>query len=140
MKKFFVLIFTCLIMLTACSSAASTKKQLTTDKVVEAFKSAGLEAEKPTDLEQKEFRNIREEGKRILIPSLGENAGGRIFKFGNETADLNQANSYYDELGNAGSIFFSYTYSKGNFLLQMNGEMKDSEFEKYKKVMDEEIK
>ncbi|GLF85314.1 hypothetical protein R51_03590 [Bacillus safensis] len=107
--------------------------------MIEAFKSAGLEAEKPTDLERKEFGNIREEGKRILIPSLGENAGGRIFKFGNET-DLNQAKSYYDELGNAGSMFFSHTYSKGNFLLQMNGEMKDSEFEKYKKVMDEEIK
>ncbi|WP_375567266.1 stress protein [Bacillus pumilus] len=139
MKKYFVLFFTCLLLLTACSSAASTKKQLTTDNLIEAFQSAGLEAEKPTDLEQKEFGNIREEGKRILIPSLGENAGGRIFKFGNET-DLNQAKSYYDELGNAGSMFFSHTYSKGNFLLQMNGEMKDSEFEKYKKVMDEEIK
>ncbi|MEK5336096.1 stress protein [Bacillus sp. FSL M8-0166] len=126
-------------LLTACSSAASTKKQLTTNNLIEAFKSAGLEAEKPTDLKQKEFGNIREEGKRILIPSLGENAGGRIFKFGNET-DLNQAKSYYDGLGNAGSMFFSHTYSKGNFLLQMNGEMKDSEFEKYKKVMDEEIK
>ncbi|WLP60835.1 stress protein [Bacillus pumilus] len=98
-------------LLTACSSAASTKKQLTTN-LIEDFKSAGLEAEKPTDLEQKEFGNIKEEGKRILIPSLGENAG---------------------------FMFFSHTYSKGNFLLQINGEMKGSEFEKYKKVMDEEI-
>ncbi|WP_249670155.1 stress protein [Bacillus altitudinis] len=139
MKKLFVFIFTCLMMLTACSSAASNEKQLTTANIIEAFKSAGLEAEKPSDLKQKEFGNIREEGKRILVPSLGENAGGRIFKFGNET-DLQQAKSYYDELGNAGSMFFSHTYSKGNFLLQMNGEMKDSKFEKYKKVMDEEIK
>ncbi|QKN79115.1 stress protein [Bacillus pumilus] len=138
MKKYFILFFTCLLLLTACSSAPSTKKQLTTNNLIEAFKSDGLEAEKPTDLKQKEFGNIREEGKRILIPSLGENAGGRIFKFGNET-DLKQAKSYYDELGNAGSMFFSHTYSKGNFLLQMNGEMKDSEFQKYKKVMDEEI-
>ncbi|ANT56717.1 stress protein [Bacillus altitudinis] len=133
MKKLSIFIFICLMMLTACSSAASNEKQLTTANIIEAFKSAGLEAEKPSDLKQKEFGNIREEGKRILIPSLGENAGGRIF-------DLQQAKSYYDELGNAGSMFFSHTHSKGNFLLQMNGEMKDSEFEKYKKVMDEEIK
>lgn len=139
MKKLSIFIFICFMMLTACSSAASNEKQLTTGNIIEAFKSAGLEAEKPSDLKQKEFGNIREEGKRILIPSLGENAGGRIFKFGNET-DLQQAKSYYDELGNAGSMFFSHTYSKGNFLLQMNGEMKDSEFEKYKKVMDEELK
>ncbi|MFP7282091.1 stress protein [Bacillus altitudinis] len=139
MKKLSIFIFICLMMLTACSSAASNEKQLTTANIIEAFKSAGLEAEKPSDLKQKEFGNIREEGKRILVPSLGENAGGRIFKFGNET-DLQQAKSYYDELGNAGSMFFSHTYSKENFLLQMNGEMKDSEFEKYKKVMDEEIK
>ncbi|MDH6597051.1 stress protein [Bacillus aerius] len=135
MKKLSIFIFICLMMLTACSSAASNEKQLTTANIIEAFKSAGLEAEKPSDLKQKEFGNIREEGKRILVPSLGENAGGRIFKFGNET-DLQQAKSYYDELGNAGSMFFSHTYSKGNFLLQM----KDAEFEKYKKVMDEEIK
>lgn len=139
MKKLSIFIFICFMMLTACSSAASNEKQLKTANIIEAFKSAGLEAEKPSDLKQKEFGNIREEGKRILIPSLGENAGGRIFKFGNET-DLQQAKSYYDDLGNAGSMFFSHTYSKGNFLLQMNGEMKDSEFEKYKKVMDEEIK
>ncbi|MFP3751232.1 stress protein [Bacillus altitudinis] len=139
MKKLSIFIFICLMMLTACSSAASNEKQLTTANIIEAFKSAGLEAEKPSDLKQKEFGNIREEGKRILVPSLGENAGGRIFKFGNET-DLQQAKSYYDELDNAGSMFFSHTYSKGNFLLQMNGEMKDSEFEKYKKVMDEEIR
>ncbi|MDV3450061.1 hypothetical protein [Bacillus safensis] len=68
-----------------CSSAASNEKQLTTANIIEAFKNAGLEAEeKPSALKQKEFGNIREDGKRILIPSLGENAGGRIFKFGNE--------------------------------------------------------
>ena len=139
MKKLSIFIFICLMMLTACSSAASNEKQLTTANIIEAFKSAGLKEKKPSDLKQKEFGNIREEGKRILVPSLGENAGGRIFKFGNET-DLQQAKSYYDELGNAVSMFFSHTYSKGNFLLQMNGEMKDSEFEKYKKVMDEEIR
>ncbi|PES99510.1 hypothetical protein CN491_01265 [Bacillus cereus] len=33
-------------------------------------------------------------------------------------------------------MLFSHTYAKGNFLLQMNGDMKDEEFVKYKDVMD----
>ena len=113
MKKLSIFIFICFMMLTACSSAASNEKQLTTGNIIEAFKSAGLEAENHLILNKRVWKYKRRR-KRILIPSLGENAGGRIFKFGNET-DLQQAKSYYDELGNAGSMFFSHTYSKGNF-------------------------
>lgn len=123
-----------IIALVGCSGST-----ITTDDVITAFKDAGLEAENPTDLAQKEFGNTREEGKRILVPELGDDNGGRIFKFKNES-DLKQAKSYYDELGKSGPMFFSHTYAKGNFFLQMNGEMKDDEFEKYKKVMDEVIK
>ena len=46
--------------------------------MITAFKDAGLEAENPTDLDQSEFGNIREEGKRIIVPALGEDAGGRL--------------------------------------------------------------
>jgi len=113
--------------------------KVTTDTLISAFKAAGLEAENPTDLASKEFGNTREEGKRILVPALGEDAGGRVFKFKNDT-DLQKAKSYYDDLGNEGPMFFSHTYNKGNFLIQMNGDMEDQQFEKYKKVMDETIK
>ncbi|MFS0657144.1 stress protein [Bacillus sp. 179-C3.3 HS] len=162
MKKLFVVLFTCFLFLAACNNNPTTtsneetqvkqetqkkpekqepekeQKPLTTKNLIQAFKSAGLEAEKPSDLKQKEFGNIREEGKRILVPSLGEDAGGRLFRFENES-DLEQAKSYYDGLSNSGPMFFSHTYAKGLFLLQMNGEMEDKEFEKYKKVMDQEI-
>ena len=37
-------------------------------------------------------------------------------------------------------MLFSHTYTKGNFLLQMNGDMEDAEFNKYKEVMDKTIK
>lgn len=37
-------------------------------------------------------------------------------------------------------MLFSHTHEKGNFLLQMNGDMKDEEFAQYKDVMDKFIK
>lgn len=37
-------------------------------------------------------------------------------------------------------MLFSHTHEKDYFLLQMNGDMKDEEFAKYKDVMDKFIK
>lgn len=135
----------------ACSSNDKTAKEpkpkqeekkpepVTTTSLIGEFKKAGLEAENPTDLEQKEFGNMRKEGKRILAPKLGEDKGGRVFEF-NKKEDLEKAKKYYDELGNSAPMLFSHTYAKGNFLLQMNGDMKDEEFNKYKEVMDKVVK
>ncbi|KQL37590.1 stress protein [Psychrobacillus sp. FJAT-21963] len=108
---------------------------MTTEDVIKKFKDDGLEVGGTFDLDNREFGNTRIEGKRILIPSLGEDAGGRLFLFKNEK-DLAQAKSYYDELGNAGPIFYSHTHQKGNFLLQMNGDMSDSNFKRYADSMD----
>ena len=111
----------------------------TTEEVIEHFKVEGLEIGEISDLENKEFGNLREEGKRILIPSLGEDAGGRLFKF-KDKEGLEEAKSYYDELGNSGPMFYSHTHANGLFLLQMNGDMEDAEFEKFKTAMDEALK
>lgn len=140
MKKYGVLLLFLLLLVSGCSKESSgSSESITVDSLIIAFNDAGLEAEKPTDLAQKEFGNTRREGKRIIVPALGEDAGGRIFEF-EKTKDLEKAKAYYDELGKEGPLFFSHTYSKGNFLLQMNGDMEDVEFEKYKKVMDDTIK
>ncbi|MEA0565834.1 hypothetical protein [Lysinibacillus irui] len=40
-----------------------------------------MEVGEVSDLPNKEFGNGRKEGKRILIPSLGEESGGRLFIF-----------------------------------------------------------
>ena len=66
---------------------APAEKDLTVDAVIEKFKAADLEAEKPTDMGPKDVgaaptRFI--EGKRILVPSLGDDAGGRVFLFENQ--------------------------------------------------------
>lgn len=118
---------------------AKKVEPVTPTLLINEFKKAGIEAENPTDLPQKEFGNMRKDGKRILVPALGEDKGGRVFEF-SKKEDLEKAKKYYDELGNSAPMLFSHTYAKGNFLLQMNGDMKDEEFNKYKEVMDKVVK
>lgn len=115
-----------------------TVKEVTADDIIAAFKEEGIEIGDVTDLEKKEFGDTREEGKRILVPSLGEDAGGRLFLF-KDKEGLAKAKEYYVSLGESGPLFYSHTYEKGLFLLQMNGDMEDAEFEKYEKVMDETL-
>ncbi|PGM56009.1 stress protein [Bacillus thuringiensis] len=140
-KRLAVLLMGALLLfgLTACDSVKSMTSNVTVGKVIEEFKAAGLEAENPSDLPEKEFGNTRKEAKRILVPALGEDSGGRVFEFKNKD-DLEQAKKYYDDLGNGNQMLFSHTYAKGNFLIQMNGDMEDAQFNKYKEVMDKVIK
>ena len=139
MKKFWLLIALLSIALLAACGGDEASSNHTVDDVVQAFKDAGLNIGDVTDLPNKEFGNTREEGKRILVPSLGEDAGGRLFKFKDQEG-LDEAKSYYDELGNRSPMFYSHTHAKGLFLLQMNGDMEDAEFEKYVSAMDELLK
>ncbi|MGI2748388.1 stress protein [Bacillus cytotoxicus] len=140
-KRFAVLLMGALLLfgLTACDSVKSMTSNVTVGKVIEEFKAAGLDAENPSDLPEKEFGNTRKEAKRILVPALGEDSGGRVFEFKNKE-DLEKAKKYYDDLGNGNQMLFSHTYAKGNFLIQMNGDMEDAQFNKYKEVMDKVIK
>ncbi|HDR7471882.1 stress protein [Bacillus toyonensis] len=140
-KKLAVLLIGALLLfgLSACDSVKSMTSNVTVGKVIEEFKAAGLEADNPSDLPEKEFGNTRKEVKRILVPALGEDSGGRIFEFKNKE-DLEKAKKYYDDLGNGNQMLFSHTYAKGNFLIQMNGDMEDAQFNKYKEVMDKVIK
>lgn len=102
----------------------------TTNDVIKHFKDDNLGLGEVSDLPSDEFGNIRKEGKRLLVPSLGDDAGGRLFLFANEE-NLQKAKSYYDELGNSGPMFYSHTHRSGLFLIQMNGDMEDNEFAKY---------
>ncbi|KAB7653117.1 MULTISPECIES: stress protein [Bacillus] len=140
-KRLAVLLIGALLLfgLSACDSVKSMTNNVTVGKVIEEFKAAGLEADNPSDLPEKEFGNTRKEAKRILVPALGEDSGSRIFEFKNKE-DLEIAKKYYDDLGNGNQMLFSHTYAKGNFLIQMNGDMEDDQFNKYKEIMDKVIK
>ncbi|MED0905844.1 stress protein [Bacillus cereus] len=121
------------------SKQEKIETKVTVNSIISEFKSAGLQAANPTGLSEKEFGNLRKEGKRIIVPALGEDKGGRLFEI-TKKDDLEKVKKYYDELGNSSPLFFSHTYEKGNVLLQMNGDMKDEEFAKYKDVLDKFIK
>ncbi|MDA2480703.1 stress protein, partial [Bacillus cereus group sp. Bce025] len=70
-KRLAVLLIGALLLfgLAACDSVKSMKSNVTVGKVIEEFKAAGLEAENPSDLPEKEFGNTRKEAKRILVPA-----------------------------------------------------------------------
>lgn len=138
MKKLLLsIVLLSIALLAACGDDATSNH--TTGDVTKAFKDAGLEIGETPELENKEFGNTREEGIRVLVPALGEDAGGRLFKF-KDTKGMEEAKTYYDELGKGGPMFYSHTHANGTFLLQMNGDMKDAEFEKFKTAMDEALK
>ncbi|AIQ63328.1 stress protein [Paenibacillus stellifer] len=137
-KRFGVFLIVAVFIFSGCSSNNSASS-VSLDDVIAKFKAAGLEAENATDITNKTMGMAPmkfEEGKRILVPSLGEDAGGRVFVF-KKTSDLEELKSYYDELGKSSAMLFSHTYVKGNVLLQMSGDMEQEQFDKYKKVMDE---
>ncbi|SFK48331.1 hypothetical protein SAMN04487936_11520 [Halobacillus dabanensis] len=112
-------------------------KELTVDSVIDAFQQANLEAENPTDMTKDDYGMApmkADVAKRFLIPSLGQDAGGRIFSYENSD-DLKEMKSYYDDLGKESAMFFSHTASRENILIQVNGELKDEQFEKYEEVL-----
>ncbi|MFF6016367.1 stress protein [Lysinibacillus fusiformis] len=115
----------------ACGSNSKEASVTTNDVVIQSFKDDGLDIGDVSDLENKEFGDTRKEGKRILVPSLGEDAGGRLFMF-KDKKGLEKAKSYYDELGKESPLLYSHTHANGLFLIQMNSDMKDAEFEKFK--------
>lgn len=116
-----------------------TERKLTVDEVLQAFKDAGLEAENPREMTKEDYGLApmkAQEAKRFFIPSLGEDAGGRIFSFDNK-ADLKQTKEFYDSAGKESAILFSWTIEKGNILVQINGDLPKEKYEKYKKALDE---
>ncbi|HBJ01836.1 MAG TPA: hypothetical protein DDY89_15420, partial [Lysinibacillus sp.] len=133
----FILVIALSLPINTEAAQKSTDKSITitTESIIKQFKTDGLEVGEVSDLPNKEFGNGRKEGKRILIPSLGKDAGGRLFIF-KDTKSLTQAKGYYDGLSDMGPLFYSHTHQNGLVLLQMNGEMSDSDFKKYADAID----
>jgi hypothetical protein len=137
MKKLkFYSIFLFVLLLSACSSS-DFSSELKPNDVIEAFKEAGLEAESPKKMTKDDFGMApmkSEDGLRFLIPSLGEDNGGRIISYKN-SKDLDEMKKYYDDLGKNSAIFFSWTTKHENILVQINGDLEESEFKKYEKAL-----
>jgi len=130
MKKLLFLLLAALF-LTACSSGGN----LTTDEVIEAFQGAGLQAEDPKEMTKDDYGMApmaAEEGK---IVKIGDDMNARILSFENEE-DLDKMKAYYDDLGEASAIFFSWTIKHKNILVQLGGDLEEEKFNEYKEVLE----
>ncbi len=107
-------------------------------QVIDAFTSAELEADPTYTMTKDDYGMapmVAIEGSRFIIPSLCADCGGRIFSFNNPD-DLAATKRYYDELGNASAMFFSWTFEKDNILVQINGDLPEEKALQYKEVLD----
>ncbi|SEN77856.1 hypothetical protein [Lihuaxuella thermophila] len=133
------IIFFAITLLSLILGGCSDQNQsLTVDDVLQKFKAAGLEAENPREMTKDDYGLApmkAKEAKRFFIPSLGENAGGRIFSFDN-AADLKQTKEFYDRMGKESAMLFSWTIEKDNILVQINGDLPEEKFKQYKKALE----
>lgn len=49
--------------------------------------------------------------------------------------DMQKLKSYYDELGKASAMFFSWTFAHQPVLVQLNGDMPESKARQYEQVL-----
>lgn len=126
------------IFMSACSNASSGTKEVTPDDVVAAFQDAGLEAENPTEMTKDDYGvgpMKSKEGVRVTVPQVCSDCNARIISYENE-ADLDEMKEYYDSMGEESAMLFSWTAKHKNILIQVNGDMEEEEFNKYKKALE----
>jgi hypothetical protein len=104
--------------------------------IIQKFKDAGLEAESPTKMGPKNYGMAPFvcKGTRFLIPSLGEDAGGRLFVCKNKN-EANAIAGFYNSLGRTSAALFSWVYQKQTVVLQINGELDEEVAERYREAL-----
>lgn len=119
------------LLLTACGGGG-----LTSDKVIQAFKDAGLEAENTSTLTKEDYGVAPYvcAGTRFLIPSIGVDKGGRVFQCDNDK-DRDALVSYYTELGKVSAAFYSWVYVKDNIVVQINGDLPEETASQYETAL-----
>lgn len=93
--------------------------------VIQEFRDQGLEVgevqPQKSDPETP-LPDTYEEQVRFLIPSAGNDTGGRVFTF-ESPEDLRTVRSYYEGLNDLGGLFCcSYVYERGLVLVQVPGD------------------
>ena len=130
----FVLICIVALGLVACGGAPTA--QVTSDSVISALKAAGLEAEAPTKMAPNDFgvAPVLCEGTRFLVPSLGPDNGGRVFICKNAD-DAAKTKAAYDAMGKESGLLFSWAFTKGNVVVQINGDMDEAQAKQYETII-----
>jgi hypothetical protein len=129
------------LFLVGCGTASTFPDKFqkrSSSHAVEVFKRAGLEVGETWPMKKpKDYGlgpTVAIEGTRFLIPSLGEDKGGRVLSFSSKE-DLEKSRRYFDELGKASAAFWSWLYVKDNLLLQINGELPEEKAKQYEQAL-----
>lgn len=135
MKRILILAIVCLIALTACGNKVEI------EDFIKGFKDAGLNVNGEKEMTREDYGTAPMKAEKGIIFGVkkgedGQYMNGRLLEFKDEK-DLDQTKEYYDKLGKESAILYSHTYKTedGKYLLQMNGEIDDSTFDKYKDTM-----
>ena len=112
------------------------QKQINPQDVLTAFRSAGLEAENSRQMTKDDYglAPLADEGIRFYIPSICTDCGGRIM-FYTDAEYLDKAKTYYDTLGKESAAFFSWAFVNDHILVQINGDLPESEARKYESIL-----
>jgi len=133
--KRLLLLSAALLLVTACGQPF---QRWDTHEVVEAFRSAGLEAEVARTMTKDDYGlapMVAEKGTRFLIPSLCDDCGGRIFSFQDEEA-RDETRAYYVGLGEASAMLFSWILEADNILVQINGDLPEDTAALYREALE----
>jgi hypothetical protein len=110
--------------------------------IAKAFKKLGLESAGWKPLHRKDMGLapfVHSHATRFLIPSLGKDAGGRIFRVP-DVKGRDRLAAYYRELGKSSAAFYSHVFVKKKFVLQISGDLEDSKAAKYRKVFEAAVR
>ncbi len=143
MRKLLGLALASTLILGACGSNDGDKKEesksYTTNDIVKGFKDNKLNVINEKEMTREDFGLAPMKTDEAKMFVVQDNKNARVMKFKNSD-DLKQTKKYYDELGKESAAFYSHTHSKGKFLIQMNGDIDDATFNKYKNSMDKTLK
>ncbi|MGV3187233.1 hypothetical protein [Staphylococcus chromogenes] len=135
MKRTLILAIICLFALSACGNKVEI------EDFTKGFKDAGLNVNSEKEMTREDYGTAPMKAEKGIIFGVekgqdGQYMNGRLLEFKDEK-DLDQTKEYYDKLGKESAILYSHTYKTedGKYLLQMNGEIDDSTFDKYKDTM-----
>lgn len=131
-KKLLCLLLAIFLVLSACG------KTIEPSKVITGFKDDGLTVKNLKDMNKEDYGPTPMKAEKAKMFEVKDGKHARLFMFTSDD-DLQETKKYYDELGKSSAILYSHTYKKNNYLLQMNGEIDERTFNKYKKSLNKTL-
>ena len=134
-----LLVLILLVVLASSLMGGGNSDAPTAEEVVQEFRDEGLEVgevqpQQPGSSDP--LPDTYEEHVRFLIPSAGEDLGGRVFTF-ESSGDLRTIRSYYEGLNDMGGLFCSsYVYENGLVLVQVPGDAGKEQADEYGRVLE----